>query len=364
MKNFSKYYYVYLSVLTALLLLYLCGVGMGRPKIGLPSLKVLPASQDVYVIGNSMFGTGFDLSLARSKLPTKVMDFAYYNGHYSSMWHLAVTVGMGEESAPKTIVWGFRPTYAAYPSFRQNKDTGQQKFSNHMNAVHRSILSNAGDPAYHNSNISDEGSLMPGSQTERREVFEWVGSILTKEFTSYFEVLSGDLNILRALTNFLAEMLADATVKLGLSKGVLYKDDALIKPSDLLVRYTTNGRIQIADAQVIDNGEQFIKGLAVGFDESFLPEIVGEINKLGSRQLVVIFKPVTTFSKPLDAEIQRFYLDAIDYFEKNNLPFLDLMITEGLKPDMYAEGDHLNQEGSNFVTGHIVEKLKIEMAKP
>ncbi|MFT5210347.1 MAG: hypothetical protein ACI9CE_002072 [Flavobacterium sp.] len=357
MKYIRDYGIVVLPIFVSVALICLLNIAVISSKSNLPSLDVVPDSQNIYVLGNSMFGTGFSLSHARAKLPNKRVDFAYYNGHYTSMWHLAVTVGMQLRTAPDVLVWGFRPTYAVYPAFRQNRKTTQKEFSKHMNTVHRAILANAGDPAY--SDSKGTSFAIPGTsfQSESDEIFEKMGSKIGNLIKDYVFALSTDAAILGSLIDNVALAVAELITSIGLPRNALFTDDELTKPSDLLIRYTTNGRIQVADAQVIDNGEKFIKGDAVSFSDSFLPETIREIQKLGSSQLVVIFKPISTFDAPLDDNVQQLYLDALEYMNENDIPFLDLMVVEDLSKEMYAEGDHLNESGRIFVTDLIVERL-------
>lgn len=354
-RRFSSAFY---SIIVVLLLLSLSAEILVEPDEELPSLKVAPSSQDVYVLGNSMFGVGFDLSLARAELVGRSVDFAYYNGHYTSMWHLAIDVGMEVSTAPKILVWGFRPTYAAYPAFRQNRKTEEQKFRPYMNAAHRNILLNAGDPVYQGRHRSNSQDVKDLSQEAPSEVFQKLGEKIVRRAESHFEILSRDSEVLKGLIRGVAKWLADLSIMFGYSQEDFYVDGKLFELNNLLVEYTTDGRIKIADALVVDNGAQFIRGDLVSFDDSFLPEIVKDIREMGSQQLVVIFRPITTFDQPLDPELHDLYKDALSFLLANEVVVLDLMSHEGLKPEMYADGDHLNESGRKFVTGLIVEKLK------
>ena len=354
-KQFSSVFY---SFIVVLVLLYVSAKVLVDVEVDEPRLKVVPASQDVYVLGNSMFGVGFDLQAARSQLENRSVDFAYYNGHYTSMWHLGLDIGMEISTAPKIVVWGFRPTYAAFPAFRQNRATEEQEFRKHMNAAHRNILLNSGDPAYERRYKSNPQDTQEAQQFVTSEVFESLGGKIARKTQLHSKSLSRDSELLGLLVDGFSRVLADVAIKLGYSKELFYSDEKLLELNNLLVEYTTGGRIRVADALVVDNGEQFIRGKAVKFEDSFLPEIVKEIQGLRSKQLVVIFRPVTTYDQPLDGELKAFYEDALSYFNERGLLVLDLLATEGLGREMYADGDHLNEAGRKFVTDLIVEKLE------
>ena len=87
------------------------------------NLNLKPRADAVYVLGNSMFKTGIDFELLSNILPEgERTDFEYHNGYYSNLWYLILKKAIiPAKEHPKMIVWGFRPTYAIYPAFRQNK---------------------------------------------------------------------------------------------------------------------------------------------------------------------------------------------------------------------------------------------------
>ena len=315
--------------------------------------------QDVYVIGNSMFGTALDLRQLRDALPGEDVDFAYYNGHYTSMWYLAATVGMDAGNAPETIVWGFRPTYAILPAFRQNKETDENRFAVEAPQAYWDVLAAAGDPTAQDDAPADTAAKGVNDQVNfsgraSAEPFERFGALASDTIKRPFDALNGATDVKSLLVDRSASMLE----RVGFSMGIEALDPASARrPSDRLIAYATNGRVQRADALVIDNGEQFVNGERMIFGDSFIPRTSEVFERLGVRQIVVIFRPVRMYSEPMAADADAFYRDALTYFEARDIEVIDLIADPGLELRFFAKGDHYNQEGAEYVTRRIAETV-------
>ena len=315
------------------------------------------AGQDVYVLGNSMFGTGLDLERLRSELPGETVDFGYYNGHYSSMWYLAATQGMTRRTAPDTLVWGFRPTYAILPAFRQNKDTAETVLAQDAPATYNNILLSAGDPTRSDlpGKAEDADQQVNFSGRQSTEPFERYGAILADLIKAPFDGMNGERNVLSLSVNKVSSEIDKVGAAAGIESLAPEQNN---RPTDLLIAYVTNGRIQKADALVVDNGDRFIQGEKMSFADSFIPPTSEAFKALGVRQVVVIFKPVTTFESPMDAQTQAFYEDAKRYFEREGIEVIDLLDDPSLKRSFFASGDHYNQDGARYVTDKIAQQIK------
>ena len=306
-------------------------------------LKGPPQENSIYFIGNSMFGTGLDVELVRKKLADNDISFGYYNGYYTNMWYAALRNGLlKHKQQPSLIVWGFRPTYAIYPAFRQNKSTDLDLYTDQNDTTFRGVLSNAGDPIY---SLSEQvQSTQPSSSIleslDQAPVFKmrrpFQNMVSQKQFSSFLS--------LAALTNPDAHDIIEN------------KDQT--KLSDLIISFVTNGEVKKADAMVIDNGERFINGEAQPFSETFTPLIATLLKEKGLNQLVVIFKPVSEFSNMTKPEALAYHREAIQYFEDNDIPYLDFIADESLTQDLYAEGDHYTQEGMMYITSAIIDKIE------
>ncbi|MEM9705422.1 MAG: hypothetical protein AAF850_05025, partial [Pseudomonadota bacterium] len=130
-----------------------------------------------------------------------------------------------------------------------------------------------------------------------------------------------------------------------------------IKIADTVVAFGTQGALRRADALVIDNGERFVTGRKVKFGESFIPPIASLLKEAGVAQMIVIFKPVSVFDKPMPTDVASFYEDALSYFEAQDIAFLDFVRDDALKQSYFAKGDHYNQLGMEYVTSRIVNAL-------
>ena len=74
-------------------------------------LRGAPEDGSVYFIGNSMFGTGLDVTLAQSLLPKEKVSFGYYDGHYTTMWYSAFRNSLLPSGIkPKVVIWGALPS--------------------------------------------------------------------------------------------------------------------------------------------------------------------------------------------------------------------------------------------------------------
>ena len=92
-----------------------------------------------------MFGTGLDVTLAQSLLPKEKVSFGYYDGHYTTMWYSAFRNSLLPSGIkPKVVIWGFRPTFAMLPAYRQNAVTELEKFYDPNDPVFAAILEKAG----------------------------------------------------------------------------------------------------------------------------------------------------------------------------------------------------------------------------
>jgi hypothetical protein len=131
-----------------------------------------------------------------------------------------------------------------------------------------------------------------------------------------------------------------------------------LKISDVIVSFSTGGTGQRADALVIDNGERFINGRSVVFDQSFVPLTVRMLKSAEIPQLVVIFKPVSVFDAKMPVAAVSYYRDAVAFLGQEKIPHVDFVSDPLLTRDLYAKGDHYTSEGMTYVTVRIVAALR------
>lgn len=331
----------------AAIALSLCAVSApAAPGVAVSELKGPPADGEIYFIGNSMFGTGLDMEQVKRALPGENATFGYYNGAYTNMWYAAIRNGLVPSGVrPKVVVWGFRPTYANLPAFRQNKPMDLEKFIDSDDKIFESILQNAGDPAY-----PAGGEPAAPLSANDGSILGWMNENLP--------VMQRRTALRDALTKSMAHLSARAFAGGSPAARDFLAPDSQLKVSDLIVAFATGGDVRRADALVVDNGEQFIKGREVSFDDSFAPRIAAELDRARIPQLVVIFKPVSVFGAGMPPGAQAYYEEAVAYFEAQRIPYLDLVADDALTQELYAKGDHYTAEGMTYVTGRIIEKLR------
>lgn len=307
-----------------------------------PELKGAPTSGGIYFIGNSMFGTGLDIEAAREALPGDSASLAYYDGHYTSMWYAAFRNALIPSGVkPQVVVWGFRPTYAVLPAFRQNRKTSLDDVHDPDDSVFSAILTRAGE----------NGGSLP----------------IADEPTTLLSIAEEQMPIVARrndIANDLNSSAAQATALVFAKSSEMAADFAAprspLKISDIIISFTTGGEVTRADALVVDNGERFLGGESASFENSFVPPTVDLLNKADIPQLVVIFKPVAVFDGAMPGEAQAYYDDAVSWLDAEGVPYVDFVADPALTRDLYAKGDHYTSEGMAFVTARIVEALYSE----
>jgi len=114
----------------------------------------------------------------------------------------------------------------------------------------------------------------------------------------------------------------------------------------------------MVEETVVDAGMQFIEGERVDFVKSFIPDIAKMLMGSNIPQLVLIFKPATFAQNSKDPDAERFANDAKNYFESNNISYINFIEDQRLGADCYAKGDHYNIKGRYLITKHVASLLK------
>ncbi len=320
-----------LTLTVALALFLVLDAAMRREQSSmLPLLPHAPSADEVMIMGNSMFKTGIDFQQLAQQLPdgTRVR-FNYFNGYYTNLWYLITKNALSVAAEkPRLLVWGFRPTYAIEPAFMVDRVGYVDQFLK------------PSEPEYDNIVQARETSWQ-----ERASLF------LTDFSGSY------------AARNDLQSGLTAYTRRLGAS--LLYSADqnidalkirGTVPTSDLIVQASTQGRVQMTEELVadVDVGQRrFVRGERVSFERSFLPLISDMLQQQEIPQLVVIHKPVSTINEGLQSDVLQFTEAAVAYFERQQIPYLDLIAIDDIGRDDYGSGDHYNAEGRAKVTREL-----------
>lgn len=316
-----------------------------RPRTFQP-LRGDPTTGSLYFIGNSMFGTGLDIDAVRDSLPHETASLGYYDGHYTSTWYAAFRNSLIPSGIrPKVVVWGFRPTYAVLPAFRQNAETELDLLHDPDDPVFRAILANAEAV----DNPANRSVVVP---RRKQSILDWLSDAAP--------IVKRRSDFRRLYSDVAAHVVARAYAKTNDIAAQFSDPRSSLKISDIIVSFATGGTIRRADALVVDNGERFIQGREMPFDQSFVPLTAQLLMDAEIPQIVIIFKPVSVLDGKMPASAWTYYKDVIAYFERERIPYLDFVADPLLTRDLYAKGDHYTQEGMTYVTNRIVENLRAE----
>ena len=242
---------------------------------------------------------------------------------------------------PAILLWGFRPTYADIPAFRQRSPGDIELFSADDEPVYDRLVSQ-------NKSESDQNAI-------NRD-----GAFVILNKTSYLYAHRNDIQdrTQDAINMMSVSLLGLANTSYGDTLRTVLLDNH-DNVSTVLLRVLTQGRVQMAEEQVIDSGdERFISGPRVPFDQSFVPLIANLLSDADIPQLVIIFKPVSATRGELDEGPAQFADDAADYFQNNNIPYINFVEDPSIGQQYYAKGDHYNADGRIRLTEIIAAKLR------
>jgi hypothetical protein len=305
-------------------------------------LNMPPNSHHLYFLGNSMFKTGIDFELLNNNLlpEGEHADFEYHNGQYTNLWYLLIKNAIVPSSEhPKILVWGFRPTYANEPAFRQNKIGPIEEFC-------------LGNDSFYESMISQQDF----SQKDKFTLWLANNSFL----------FGNREDIKRKISSFINNIGVSFLKPLMSSERAAEIEDMFftrkLTVSDFLVNQLSDGRYVMVEETVVDNGRKFIRGKKVKFDQSFIPIISSMISDAGIPQLVLIFKPAAYSKNELGKGPIKFAIDAEKYFKSKSIQYINFMKDDSISEDLYAKGDHYNTRGREHVTKAVSDKIKLMLA--
>ncbi len=299
-------------------------------------LVVPPVRDGVYLVGNSMFKTGVDVDELRQRFPGEPVDFAYYDGHYTSLWYLIAKTAFAEpDTRPGLVVWGFRPAFARDPLFRQNRPNATDLFA--FDDPDYLRLGDAGTGGSALASIDAYGALADSSVlfAERNDVRDWIADTANRAGVSVLEA-------------------AGAASGADLRERVVEGDRSV---ADEIVLQLTGGAVQLTEEQVVDDVGDFVSGPQRRFADGFIPRTARAFQERGLDQLVVIWRPANAIDGAPAPEDVQFVADAIAWFEANDVPYLNLYDDPRLLPEHLASGDHYNAQGREVATAILGDRL-------
>lgn len=327
------------TVVVALLGVVLVELVVRRASVGtdfVERLNTPPEDGAMFVVGNSMFQTGIDMDLLGRELGSEVA-FDYHNGHYSSLWYLISDLAVPQfDVEPDLVVWGFRPFYAADPAFRQNRPTDNDLFE-------------PGDLLYQRLTTVDD----PPAQT--------FGARTAEELSDRSALLAARDDIQERVSTYVADLGVDvlAAVRPGETEGFREEYAAgELTIADEFLREVTGGDVQRTEELVVDGVGDFVRGPQTGFGDGFIPETARRFDDEGLEQLVIIWRPVAAADGSEIPDQEEYVRDAIEWFEAQGIPYLDLFSDERISESFYASGDHYNQEGRLLITSIVADRVR------
>lgn len=308
-----------------------------EPESLVDRLPVELAEGDVYLLGNSMFKTGIDIDQLATMLPDESVKFSYHDGYYTNLWYLMVkNAFVPAVQRPSLLVWGFRPTYAIQPAFQKIDSPDIEMFRLDEEPFWDEVVSSRGSVELNTGRgIMDEIGQLSTIHSGRETAQEWIQQ---------------EMNI---LTVGALDTLGTSYAGV-LREGLVDGDDAV---SDVLLRTLTEGRVQMSEELVVDDGDRFITGPQVPFEQSFVPHTADLLQEAGIPQLVLIFKPVAAAQGNLDPEAAAFAEAATRYFDARGIPYINFLAEPSVVLEHFAKGDHYNEAGRENLTRLIGERI-------
>ena len=330
---------VLVSFALGLLLLIAFDLGLAtlRPRDAdrAGALEVQPRDGRIYLLGNSMFKTGIDPEALERGIAGGIgVDFEEHVGHYTNLWYLIVKNALIDHpETPRRVVWGFRPTYAYRPAFRQKRTCDVERFRGPSETLYDHLVSraNRGGHGAWRAWLARESGLYPRREAIRDAAFEPF-----ERFTlSLLGIVGGP-----AAPRIEAELDSGRSLSAVLHERLQPREN------------------RVAEEGYVDAGESFVLGEVVPFEQSFVPPISNLLRERAIPQLVVLFKPVAATAEGLDPRAARFAADAVRWFEAHGIPYLDMVSAPELERRHYASGDHYNAEGRALVTAKLAAALR------
>ena len=328
------------SALLSLMLVIGVDVGVGwllpPAETRIDALKVKPDADRIYLLGNSIFKTGFDAGLLEDHLGGAVgVDIEIHEGHYTSLWYLIVKNALiRADPPPRLIVWGFRPGPAQQPGYRLKRVCDIERFLG------------PADDEFH-------GMVAGANATETLPWRIWLG----EHSNLYSRRLEARTALFDSLQN---KMLAGLSIVGGPAVALIESElESGRSLSEVTRRRIEGARYRMAEETLVDSGKSFIGSAPAPFSQSFVPLIAEMIAEAGIPQLVLILKPA---SGPKGNRELEFTRDAVRYFDRRGIPSLNFLEEQQIQLHHYASGDHYNEKGRQLMSRLLAQAL-MELAE-
>lgn len=330
----STFARIVLSMIFVLLVAEVCARQINPFPSLWENLPNPPDKESVMVLGNSMFKTGLNFQ-ELEQLSHENVEFNYYNGYYTNLFLLISKNALAiAPEKPKLVIWGFRPHYAQYPAFRRFELGHISDFITDTDSEVSELLQL--------DSITARGSVLRTIEERSR----LVASRASIQENLQIELKGTAIDLLCAAARF-------ASIENP------FESWRRLPVSDILVSATSHGLVQMAEEKVDDGtARKFVTGDRVQFPESLVPRIALTLQDSEIPQLVVIHKPVAAAKGRLSTQERIFTDQAIEFFEREQIAYVNLLDDPLISIDMYASGDHYNINGRNLVTQRISSTMR------
>jgi len=279
--------------------------------------ELLSYQPEIVLLGNSMLGRGVNHNLLQSILKRNISKFAL--GGTSSRWWYLMTknVIVKANPPPKALVLFFRDQFLTNPKYRLNS-TNQlmnKYFYEGKEPLVQELSYDAASVIYQQIPLYDKKHLVNQKIT---------GGIKT---------------------------IARKTARIS-SKRLTIALDKSFDESKMIEELITAQQLEAAKVrrqELLDFDNQI--------DRSFLPHIIQLTKDAGIQLILVRIKPRWAVLGKPENPLLTDYMEGLNaYLKTQNILLMDYTQHEQITLNMYAEGDHLSEEGMNRFTQKIFSK--------
>ncbi|MFK7903746.1 MAG: hypothetical protein AB8B69_01410 [Chitinophagales bacterium] len=279
--------------------------------------ELLSYQPEIVLLGNSMLGRGVNHNLLQSIFKRKISKFAI--GGTSSRWWYLMTKNVIAKSdpPPKALVLFFRDQFLTNPKYRLN--SANQLMNKYF--------------------YEGEEPLIQELSYDAASVMYQQIPLYDKKHLVNQKITDGIKNVTRKTARISPKRL---TVALDKSFDESKMIEELITAQQLEAAKIRNNNLLDFDNQI---------------DRSFLPHII-ELTKDAGIQLILVRtkRRSAVLGKPENPLLTEYIEGLNTYLKQQKVPLMDYTQHEQITLSMYAEGDHLSEEGMNRFTQKIFSK--------
>jgi len=296
-------------------------------KIAKVIRKINSKKPETILLGNSMLGRTIDKKQLQRHFDGKILKLGI-PGTASARWFLLIENILSKaKHQPKYLILFFRNTRLTDPSFRV---TGKYFY-----------------PLY----------IRMGEEEPEidKRAFRAEMSLFSYFLYKHWPLYRDRARIQKVLENWLKEKAASV-----LSEDRKFANNSIKQM--FIERYMNKQLLTAAQDRAEELGDTSAYDFEVRLEKSFLPLIVSMLRERNIKLLAVSTRTRGHAKGYGNSRQIRQYISSLaNYFNDNQIPFLDVSSNNEIKPEHFARGDHLNKNGRNIFTEIFAEWLKSVM---